>query len=202
MDRLAQLYKDAKPNQKLVWLLSQGRITLELDQRDPAARNATVTVSFDLSLFAASVVLFVKDLTLSSPAVSVEEVAGRLGVSAAVLQPHLVHLIPSALVQTSRGLTLQKHVVSAGHYVFDEAEEEENEEENQISPEQAKVLQRMIMAMVKTRGAQTANDIHNSMKMFGQFSGTVADMKQFLQKIVSEGTLTLADGRLYGLPPK
>ncbi|RNF06448.1 anaphase-promoting complex subunit 2 [Trypanosoma conorhini] len=201
MEDVVEEYKRMKVNQRLEWILSQGRVSLELTQKDTST-NTLVAVTYDLSLFSASLVLYVRDiaLELGSPA-PLTAVAERMEVKPHVLQQRLSHLFPSVLVSTdgNRSLSLQTNYVSTSNFTFAEAEESEGQPAG-LSPDQVKMLLSMMTAMLKARGPCGANDIFNSIKMLGQFPGTLDDMKKLLRMFLKQGKLKLNEAELFTLP--
>lgn len=72
-----------------------------------------------------------------------------------------------------------------------------------LNIDQIKLLQTMITAMLKAGGAKSVSDIYNSMKLFGQFQGSVGDMRKVLQHLLTINAIVLsADGKNYCLPLK
>ncbi|KAH9601330.1 Cullin [Trypanosoma melophagium] len=201
MDGVLEEYKRMKANQRLEWILSQGCVSLELKQKDDST-GTIVAVTYDLSLFSASLVLYIRDLSseLHSP-VPLESIAERMGVKPRTLQQHLSHLFPSVLISNDgcKSLSLQTNYISASNFTFDEAEEIE-EQPAGLSQDQVKILLSMMTAMLKARGACGVSDIFNSMKMFGQFQGSLEDMKKLLQMFVTQGKLVLNETKLFTLP--
>ncbi|ORC92085.1 anaphase-promoting complex subunit 2 [Trypanosoma theileri] len=201
MDNVLEDYKRMKANQRLEWILSQGCVSLELKQKDTST-GTIVAVTYDLSLFSASLVLYIRDLSkeLNSP-VPLESIAERMGVKPRILQSHLSHLFPSILISNDgcKSLSLQTNYISASSFTFDEAEEIE-EQPAGLSQDQVKILLSMMTAMLKARGACGVSDIFNSMKMFGQFQGSLEDMKKLLQMFVTQGKLVLNESKLFTLP--
>ncbi|KEG13357.1 anaphase-promoting complex subunit 2 [Trypanosoma grayi] len=203
MESVMELYKDMKANQRLEWILSQGSVSLELKQKETST-GAMIAATYDLSLFSASLVLYVRDISseLGGPAPLVA-VAERMGMKAHSLQQRLSHLFPSILISTdgTKSLLLQTNYLSTSNFTFDEAEESE-EQPAGLSQDQVKMLLSMMTAMLKARKACGVNDIFNSMKMFGQFQGSLEDMKKLLQVFVAQGKLVLNEAKLYTLPKK
>ncbi|KAF8283682.1 putative Cullin family [Trypanosoma cruzi] len=201
MEDVMEEYKRMKANQRLEWIPSHGYVSLELTQKE-ASTNTMVAATYDLSLFSASLVLYVGDISkeLGSPA-PLKTVAERMGVKPHVLQQRLSHLFPSLLVSTdeNRSLSLQRNYVSTANFTFDEADEREGQPVG-LSPDQVKMLLSMMTAMLKARGPCGANDIFNSMKMFGQFPGNIDDMKKLLHMFVTQGRLVLNEAKLFTLP--
>lgn len=212
MDRLAEAYKRLKSNQRLAWLPSLGRVEVELTQRDPAKGNALVTVSQVLSVFDASVVLFVKERTISrsgsggvAAAVALGDVAKALEVTAEELRPHVQHLIPTVLVMpTSETVAMQLSVATSSDVVFveDTATSEADTKPAGLSPERVKLIERMVTSLLKTRGPQTSSAIHSSLKLLAKFEGTNADLLELLQSFIKRRLIVLNDAKLYALPPK
>ncbi|KPI85350.1 hypothetical protein ABL78_5574 [Leptomonas seymouri] len=217
MDLLAEAYKGLKDNQRLAWLPSLGRVELELTQRDPAKGNALVPVSQVLSLFDASVVLFVKVLTSSGPhgefndhpdggvsAVSLSKVAEALEVAVDELRPHVQRLSPTVLVMpTSETVAMQRSVATSSDFVFveDKATSEAAATPPSLPPERVKLMERMVTSLLKTRGPQAGTAIHSSVKLLAKFEGTSADFSELLQSFIKRGLIVLNDAKLYALPP-
>ncbi|CBH14608.1 hypothetical protein, conserved [Trypanosoma brucei gambiense DAL972] len=201
MDDAKEGYKRLKANQRLEWVLSHGNVTLELQQKEVSA-SRFVAVTYDLSLFSASIVLYVRDISaeVDAPAPLVA-VAERMGVKPQVLQQRISHLIPSVLLSAddNKTLSVQTNYVSTSNFTFDDAEEGE-EQPAGLSPDQMNMLLSMLKAMLKAREACGASDIFNSMKMFGQFQGSIDDMRRLLQIFVAQGKLAVNEAKLYTLP--
>ncbi|ESL07307.1 hypothetical protein TRSC58_05006 [Trypanosoma rangeli SC58] len=201
MQDVAEEYRRTKVNQRLEWILSQGCVSLELTQKNTTT-NTRVVATYDLSLFSASLVLYVRDISAErgSPA-PLTTVSERMGVKPHVLQQRVSHLFPSLLVSTdgSRSLSLQTNYVSASNFTFDVAEETEGQPAG-LSQDQVNILRSMMTAMLKARGACGVNDIFNSMKMLGQFPGTLDDMKKLLRMFVTQGHLKRNEAELFTLP--
>lgn len=227
-DRLASAYRSLKANRKLLCMLSQGRVVLELEQRhmitgakgerhatDSSSTGAMAAVAglkiishptpHTLTLFAASIVLHVRDLVEEQHGqpVPTKLLAQRIGVSVDVLATHIFSLVPAVLVQKADGLVVQSDAITTSNYVFDEAQEGQqdgDDESMQLNEDQIKMIKLMTTAMLKTGGPKSLNDIFNSMKTFVQFQGTVVDMKQLLQTFVTEGALIMKNTNLYAVP--
>lgn len=208
MKVLAARFGSLKVGQKLTWILSHGRTTLELDMQDPARQNALVTVPFTLSIFAASAVLYIVDLEVArswaesrAQGIPVKVLAAMFGVPAATVASHLQPLVPSlfCLTEDNTWIAVQHSLATTANVIFEESTDQGDAAWG-LSPEQTQLMERMITAMLKTRGAVSLQDIYNSMKMFAQFSGTVTDMKKLLGSFVAKGNLVLTDAKLYALP--
>ncbi|KPA86449.1 hypothetical protein ABB37_00609 [Leptomonas pyrrhocoris] len=218
MDLLAEAYKKLKDNQRLAWLPSLGRVELELMQRDAARGGALVTVTQVLSLFDASVVLFVKEMANGRqrgegdrhaegavPAVALSEVARALEITSDELRPHVQRLSPAVLVMpTTATVDMQRSVAALSDFVFmeDKATSEAEAKPAGLPPERVKLMERMVTSLLKTRGPQAGTAIHNSVKLLAKFEGTNADLLELLQSFVKRGLIVLNDAKLYALPPK
>ncbi|KAG8343273.1 hypothetical protein TRVL_05901 [Trypanosoma vivax] len=194
-------YKRLKANQCLEWVLSHGFVTLELKQQDFSS-GSIVAVTYDLSVFLASVVLYVRDISSetnsSVPLTLLEE---RMHIKWQVIQQRISHILPSVLVYADEqnSLSLQTNYVSAANFTFDEAKEV-SEQPAGLSQEQLEVFLPILTAMLRARGACAVNVIFNSMKMLGGFTGTIDDMKRLLHDFVAKGNLTYTDDKLFALP--
>ncbi|KAG5492254.1 hypothetical protein GH5_01166 [Leishmania sp. Ghana 2012 LV757] len=209
MGALAEAYKRLKDNQRLTWLPSLGRVELVLTQKDPSKGNALVAVPQVLSLFDASIVLTVKDMTSrggASTAVSLQEVAGVMEVQLEDLRVHVQRLSPAVLVfQPATGLVAMQLCVAASvDFVFmeDRGADEEAGKPAGLPPERVKLMERMVTSLLKTRGAQSSTAIHSSIKLLGKFEGSHADVVELLQSFVRRGLIVLNDARHYALSPK
>lgn len=205
MDALAEAYKRLKDNQRLAWLPSLGRVELELTQLDPAKGNAPVVVLQTLSLFDASVVLFVKEMSSSKQPVALSAVAAALEVTADVLRPHVRRLSPAVLVMPSEEtVAMQLAVGASSDFVFaeDTAGSEAEAKPAGLAPERVKLMERMVTSLLKTRGPQAGTAIHASLKLLAKFEGTNADLLELLQSFIKRGLVVLNDAKLYALPPK
>lgn len=211
MDALAEAYKQLKDNQRLAWLPSLGRVELEWTQRDPAKGNALVTVSRVLSLFDASLVLFVKELTSStdqsgravSSGVSLSELATALDITADEVRPHVQRLSPTVLIMpTSNMVAMQLNVAVSSDFMFaeDTATSEAGAKPVGLPPERLKLIERMVTSLLKTRGPQAAAAIHNSLKLLAKFEGTNADLVELLHSFMERGLIVVNDAKLYALP--
>ncbi|CCW61423.1 unnamed protein product [Phytomonas sp. EM1] len=224
LDYLAANFKSVKLDQRLNWILSQGRVVLEVDLLDPLQGHALKTVSHILPLFAASVVLHLRDLeakvTVStrdgtrnssdkgtSVPISIDKLASRVGVSTVEkLMPCLVNLSPSVVTiyPGSTHVAIQKFVSNASNIVFknDDSDHKGEEESSGLSPLQIKAITRMIISKLKTSAAQSLSDIHNSVKKFVDFTVRVTDIKTIMQTLLSEGSVACTDGKHYTLSSK
>ncbi|CAJ1993190.1 Cullin family [Leishmania donovani] len=209
MDTLAEAYKRLKDNQRMTWLPSLGRVELELKQKDPSKGNSLVAVPQILSLFDASFVLHVKEMTSrggSSTPVHLKEVAAVLEVQLEELRAHAQRLSPAVLMfQPATDLvTMQLSVAASADFVFmeDRETDEESGKPAGLPPERVKLMERMVTSLLKTRGAQSSTAIHSSLKLLGKFEGSNADVVELLRSFVGRGLIVLNDARQYALPPK
>ncbi|EPY19002.1 anaphase-promoting complex subunit 2 [Strigomonas culicis] len=167
MNEVAEQYHVLKRNQKLSWILGQGRVVLELDQQDPGKQGALVKVEHTVSLFHASLILSIKEAEWAcSERVPLRVIAEKLEVPEDMVLQHATRLCPAILDVGDGEVALQKRVASSTRYLFEEAAGEEEEEPPAgLTPEKIKVLTRMITALLKTQKvAKSVKDIHNSMK--------------------------------------
>ncbi|KAG5492796.1 hypothetical protein JKF63_01376 [Porcisia hertigi] len=209
MDSLAGAYKQLKDNQRLSWLLSLGRVELELKKKDPSKENAFVWVPQVLSLFDASIVLHVKCMSvrggISTP-VPLKEVARVMEVKVEELRGHAQRLSPSVLVfQPATDLVImQLSLAASADFVFveDRANVEEAAKPTGLLPERVKLMERMAMSLLKTRGAQSSTAIHNSLKLLAKFEGSSADVVELLRSLVDRGLIVFSDAKQYALPSK
>ncbi|CAJ1036878.1 putative Cullin family [Leishmania utingensis] len=209
MDALAEAYKRLKDNQRLTWLLSLGRVELELTQKDPSKGNALTAVPQVLSLFDASIVLHVKDMTdrggVSTP-VSLKDVASVMEVQLEELRAHAQRLSPAVLVflPATDLVSMQLSVSASADFVFieDRGTDEEAGKSTGLSPERVKLMERMVTSLLKTRGAQSITAIHSSLKLLGKFEGSIDNVVELLRSFVGRGLIVLNDARQYALPPK
>ncbi|EPY30773.1 anaphase-promoting complex subunit 2 [Angomonas deanei] len=205
MDNISEKFEVFKRDQRLCWILNKGKVAVEVKQKD-MEKNEIVSVPHTLSIFHASVVFYMKDHEGTHPSadLSLASLASQLDVSPEELKQQLASLTPHVVegVTPSGTVRLQKVFASGKAYTFAEAEEEEEDAPPPgISPEQINVIQRMVLAMLKTqKAAKSLNEIHNSLKMFGQFEGSADDLKSILQKFVRNGSISMTEGKLYTFP--
>ncbi|GET92896.1 hypothetical protein, conserved [Leishmania tarentolae] len=209
MDALADAYKRLKYNQRITWLPSLCRVALELTQRDPSKGNALVKVSHVLSLFDASIVLYVKALTKgasSSTSASLGAISSLIHVPVNELRVHVQRLSPVVLVfdPATNLVTMQLRVAASADFVFMEDRETDGESGKPagLPPERVKLMERMVTSLLKTRGAQSSTAIHSSLKLLGKFEGSSADLVELLRSFVGRGLIVLNDAKQYALPPK
>ncbi|CCW68892.1 unnamed protein product [Phytomonas sp. Hart1] len=221
LDSLASSFKSIKQDQKLKWILSQGRVVLEVDLLDPLQVHAPRTVSHVLPLFAASVVLHLRDLEAeaamlmqgrgrndgnkdTTASIPIDKLASRVGVSAVEkLLPYLLHLSPSvfAIYPGGTHVSVQKYLSNASNVVFknDDDNHKEDEEPSSLSPLQIKAITRMIISKLKTSAAQSLSEIHNSVKKFVDFSVHVSDIKTIMQTLLNDDSVVCTNGKQYTL---
>ncbi|KAG5466957.1 hypothetical protein LSCM1_01135 [Leishmania martiniquensis] len=209
MTALAEGYKRLKDNQRLTWLPSLGRVELLLTQKDPSKGNELAVIPQVLSLFDASVVLHVRDMTNrwdTSTPVSLKKVADAMEVQLEDLRAHVQRLSPAVLVfEPATDLVfMQQSMASSSDFVFlkDRETDEEADKPAGPSPERVKLMERMVTSLLKTRGAQSSTAIHSSLKLLGKFEGSHADVVELLQSFERRGLIVLNDARQYALSPK
>ena len=199
--KYAAEFKKLKPNQHLRLIPSQGRVVLDLKQRDTKT-GEVCTVPHTLSLVHGSIVLHVADAPqqvlscddLAMLLLGVKDAPATNAVIACVQQMFPVTLI----VFPDKRVTLQKDIVSAATFSFDSVQDDSAAPT--MPPEVLEVLWRFAFNFLKNRGPKPVAEMHNSMKMFSNFTGSAADLKKLLQFWVSEKRLMTADGNVFSLP--
>jgi anaphase-promoting complex subunit 2 len=196
MDAYRGEFKKMKPNQCLKWVYELGTVAVELKQENPSTRR-TEMVEVELSLFAASIVLHVRDGLTTVAAISAAMMAPQPSITGKCQQLHPNVLL---LSQDHQRVALQTSVVSSTTAFTFEEEEAADARPSGFTGEQLDMICRSVTSLLKARGqAKTVAEIHNSLKMFNIFQGSAADLKRALLYLVSDGKLATADGTTFAV---
>jgi anaphase-promoting complex subunit 2 len=200
--KYAAEFKKLKPNQHLRLIPNQGRVVLDLKQRDIKS-GESVTVPHTLSLVHGSIVLHVADSpqqSLHCDDLALRMLGNKDSPAVSAVLGCVQQMFPVILVLfPDRRVALQKDIVSAATFSFDSVQDDASSVPA-VPPEVLEVLWRFIFNLLKNRGPKPAAEMHNSMKMFCNYTGSVADLKKLLQFWVGEKRLITADNNIFSLP--
>jgi anaphase-promoting complex subunit 2 len=186
-------FKKMKPNWRLKWIPTCGHVNINITLR---SASGPVVVQHKLSLLVASVVLYLQEAPGGS--LTLPELGEKLKLKEPYLRQQIQSSIPALLVFTSKGaLSLQKEESATGAVAF-EAEAAASEAPSGMSPKEIEKFGNLVFNMVKTGGKKTAKQIENSMKMFGGYSGTSAEVASFLTYLVGKGKISTTDNVTFG----
>lgn len=198
MERLAATFRVVIPNQKLCWNLSLGRVNLKLHQKNPERNNEVEVVPFTVSLFGASVLLLLQELSASSGSpsngVSIHSLASALAVDAKQLEGCLHPLIPKMIVRVKDAFFVQTTLQLANCESFEEMKDEEEPSPSALTPDQLNQLKKLSIALLRSAGKKTINEVHNSLKQFASFECSLPVVRGVLKELVDEGKIALDDG--------
>ena len=193
MESYLEGFRKLKPNQRLVYLNDYGKVTISLDQADPQTKLVS-RHSFELPLFLASIVMHLVDQCPDT----IDAIAAKMETTSQIIKQRIQPHVPTLLVVGPNGqLSLQKQVVTGLAFTFSEVEGVASPGGG-LSKEEMAMYSNMIFAMLKTGGKKTLEQIENSMKMFGKFQGTSAQVRSILDYYVQEGKLTI-DGPSFAI---
>lgn len=207
MQQYAEQFQLLKPNQRLLWMTQLGRVTIRLPQKK-SPTGTPLEVPHTLGLLSASIALYLRGGVKTLGALSSELKCDVALVQQRVVQHHPVVFVFRAETGT---VYLQPLVVTASTFQFDDdgngggggstATGSSQADDAGVPPQELAMIQNTITAMLKARAAsKTAAEIHNSLKMFLKYAGSLQDLKRVLQYLVGQGKLSTLDGTTYSLP--
>ena len=187
-------FKRMKPNQTLKWIPTLGSVNISIKLKAPD--GAQTPKSFKLSLLQASAVLHLKE---NGGTLKAAVLAEKLGTKEDFLLSRLSAFSPSLFVITtdSKEVRLQTEEIGSSAFAYKE-EEAASEIPSGMTAKESEMYTNMVCAMVKTGGKKSAQQIENSMKMFGKFAGTSEDVKAFLLYLVKQEKISTTDMTTFG----
>ncbi|CUG38259.1 Hypothetical protein, putative [Bodo saltans] len=207
MQQYAAQFQLLKPNQRVVWMTQLGRVTIRLAQKH-TSNNTVMQVPHTLGILSASVAL-----SLREGAKTIEALAQELKCEPSLIQHRVAQHHPVVFVfRAATGkVSLQPLIVTSSTFQFDDDNVATGgaagggtngpEDDAGVPSQELGMIQNTITAMLKARAAsKTAAEIHNSLKMFLKYAGSLQDLKRVLQYLVGQGKLATLDGSTYSLP--
>lgn len=194
MEEVQKHFATALPDRHLVWRHRLGRVTLRLPQYQAGGQGPMELVPFCVSLFAASVILYVEELDSDGGGAIIDLVAGRMGIEVKELTSELSALSPTLVVCRGDRLFLQNNVLTQPYKNFEEALEEEAKKEE--LPEALRIqFQKLTLAILRTAPKKSITEIRTSLQKFATASCSLQDLETILKDLVKEQKIiALKDG--------
>lgn len=197
MNRVGEAFHSAIPNQKLHWHLPLGRVKIHIHQKNPVTDTIEV-VPFIVSLFSASILLYVRELDKLKGGATSGDVADKLGVDLKLLEGYLTTMIPrmitvrNNLIHVQTVLAAQSCDAAVGGVTGEDGQDEEGAAG--LEPGHALQLQKMVLALLRAATRKSIHEIHNSLKQFASFPCTLGDVKLILKSLLEGGKIVAVDG--------